>query len=85
LPATTTPSTYSHRARRRLYLIWDRLSGQDLPHAVDARPIPGMSDEPLLDRMGQEIAKAADLAASFADQDGPVAASYGFAPRAELL
>jgi hypothetical protein len=39
----------------------DRLSGQDLPHAMDARPIPGMSDETLLDRMGQEIAEAAVL------------------------
>lgn len=33
----------------------DRLSRRDLAHAVDAGPLPGMSHEPLLDAVSEEV------------------------------
>jgi hypothetical protein len=41
---------------------------------VDAGPVSGVSDEPLLDAVGQEIAETVDLSwFLFADRDGLVA------------
>jgi hypothetical protein len=52
----------------------DRLAGQDLAHAVDAWPIPGMGHESLLHRLSEDVTEAADLGRLLlADKDGPVA------------